>query len=354
MGNDDHKGNRYMEVRLYKLHFTTPVHFGNASADYDVSLTTIPSDSLYSALIACRAKYGKSLPNDKDGDFGFILSSTFPFYQENEKSNARLFFPKPLSLTLEDDNLDNRKKLKKIEWLEKESFKKAIVGEDLIDMPSKVRNNIHGRYFTDNGKIDKDFVYSEECPRVKVNKRNFDEDAEPFYIDKVYFKGYSGLFFLAQGDNKAFDILEESLLLLKMEGIGTDRNVGNGFFEFDVKNDVIDFTSELPFSENINSEYLLTLSSLIPCNKTIVEKLNPDDKISYYALHRNGGWISLPEHSKLRKNVIYSFAAGSVFANPKEKLSDIGKIADLKPSAITDEDFHVWRNGKSIFLPIKL
>lgn len=342
-----------MEVRLYKLHFTTPVHFGNASADYDVSLTTIPSDSLYSALIACRAKYGKSLPNDNDGDFGFILSSTFPFYQENEQSDARLFFPKPLSLSLEDNNLDNRKKLKKVEWLEKESFKMAIAGEDLIDKPSKVRNNVHGRYFTDNGKIDKDFVYSEECPRVKVNKRNFDEDAEPFYIDKVYFKDYSGLFFLAQGDQKSFEILEESLLLLKMEGVGTDRNVGNGFFEFDVQKDVLDFTKELSFSDNINADYLLSLSSLIPYDKTMVEKLIADERISY-TLHRNGGWISVPEHSKLRKNVIYSFSAGSVFTNPKEKLSNIGKITDLKPSAITDENFHVWRNGKSIFLPIKL
>ena len=351
MDNDVNKRSRYMEVRLYKLHFTTPVHFGNARADYDVSLTTIPSDSLYAALIACRAKYGKSLPNDKDRDFGFILSSTFPFYQENEKSNARLFFPRPLSLTLEDDNLDYRKKIKKVEWLEKESFKKAIVGEDLIDKPSKVRNNVCGKYFVDKERIDKDFVYSEECPRVKVNKRNFDEDAEPFYIDKVYFKDYSGLFFLAKGDKDSFEILEESLQLLKMEGIGTDRNVGNGFFEFYPEKDVVDFSNELPFAENEYSEYLLSLSSLIPKDKTMVEKLIAGDKISYN-LHRNGGWIAVPEHSKLRKNVIYSFTSGSVFSNPHE--NSIGRIEELKPTVIKDEKFHVWRNGKSIFLPIKL
>ena len=331
------------KVKLYKLHFTSPVHFADASADYDVSLNTISSDTLYSALIACRAKYGLSV--DKD-ILGCTFSSLFPFYQKDKVSNARLFFPKPLSFSPADVDPTNLKKLKKIEWLEQESFVKMLNGENIIDI-----DNICGAYFVDNDEIDKDFVYSVENTRVKLPMRNYEKDTEPFYMDKVFFKDYSGLFFLAQGED--FGEMEKSLELLKLEGIGTDRNVGNGFFEFDKTVDTEDFTNGLPFGDCKKSDYIVSLSTLIPKDSNTASNLINGDLVAY-DLQRRGGWITAPKYSNLRKNVVYSFTAGSVLANAHDSCGNLGHIVDLTPSAINDDNFHVWRDGRAIVLPIKL
>jgi hypothetical protein len=58
----------------------------------------------------------------------------------------------------------------------------------------------------------------------------------------------------------------------------------------------------------------------------------------------------------LRKNAIYGFLPGSVFTKePDTDCSVIGKIVDLKPEVTEVEMAHpIWRNGKSIMLPIKV
>src|SRR5574344_1291763 len=84
--------------KIYKLHFTTPVHIGDARDDYSISLKTIASDTMYAALISCLAKLGKEI--SKNGDLGCTISSLFPFYQKDKNSVAVLFFPKPLKQTL--------------------------------------------------------------------------------------------------------------------------------------------------------------------------------------------------------------------------------------------------------------
>ena len=58
----------------------------------------------------------------------------------------------------------------------------------------------------------------------------------------------------------------------------------------------------------------------------------------------------------IRKNAIYGFLPGSVFCRDGVQTSTvIGKIVDLKPDAVDmGIAHHVWRNGKSIMLPIIL
>ena len=53
---------------IYKLHFTSPLHIGDARDDYSVSLKTIASDTMYAALTSCLAKLGESIP--PKGDLG--------------------------------------------------------------------------------------------------------------------------------------------------------------------------------------------------------------------------------------------------------------------------------------------
>ena len=328
---------------VYKLHFTSPLHLGDAREDYGISLRTIASDSLYAALISCLAKLGKKIP--KDGDLKCTISSLFPFYQKDkEDKNAVLFFPKPLKQTLPPSKkaVEERKKIKKVTWLDASYFTKILQGEQLFDEQTIGGNAIQGEYMTD-APIDKDFISSQVSPRVTVS-RDFSEDAKPFYMDRVAFKGYSGLFFIADGD---VTLLKKALNLLQHEGIGTDRNVGNGYFEYE--------NSSIEIEVPDDAEFAMSLSSFIPESKEQLQQMIASDEVAY-DFQRRGGWITTPPHNTLRKNVIYAFTAASVFKLHSNGLTTLGKVdIDLKPEIRDDKLNHpVWRCGRALLLPIKL
>lgn len=326
---------------IYKLHFTSPVHLGDARDDYGVSLKSIASDTMYAALISCLAKLGEEIPTD--GDLGCTISSLFPFYQKDkEDENAVLFFPKPLKQTLPPSKkaVEERKKIKKVAWLDASYFTKILRGEQLFDEQTIGGNAIQGEFMTD-APIDKDFISSQVSPRVTVS-RDFSEDAKPFYMDRVAFKGYSGLFFIADGD---VSLLEKALNLLQHEGIGTDRNVGNGYFEYSKDSIEIDMPDAADFA--------MSLSSFVPESKEQLQAMLDSDNVAY-DFQRRGGWITTPPNNTLRKNVIYAFTVASVFKHQCNKVETFGRVGiDLKPN-LQMVDHSIWRCGRAIFLPIKV
>lgn len=333
-----------MEFKIYKLHFTTPLHLGDARDDYSISLRSISSDTMYAALTSCIAKLGKE--NDiKNGDLNCSISSLFPFYQKSKNSTPILFFPKPLMQKQPQlKDLTKAKMVKKVSWIDKKYFEKIINGEDLFSSESDI-DNINDDYLTTcyGDDFDSNFIFSQVSPRVSVS-RNGEEDAKPFYMERIFFKDYSGLYFIVHGDTS---IIENALDLLQTEGIGTDRNVGNGFFEYE--KDYI----ELTVPEN--QSYCMSLSSYIPESKEQLEAMLNGENVAYDIV-RIGGWITTPPYNSIRKNVIYAFTAGSIFFKKVEDIAIYGKIVDLKPELPFEKQIEhpVWRYGKSIFIPVKL
>jgi CRISPR-associated protein Csm4 len=142
--------------------------------------------------------------------------------------------------------------------------------------------------------------------------------------------------------------LEKGLKILEQEGIGTDRNVGNGFFQY--KKDTLEL--ELPD----NSNYQMNLSLFLPPDKEqLKEQL--DDQAAY-AFKKRGGWISTPPYNTIRKNRIYMFEEGSIFRADTNSPTKSGRIVNLKPNAsrlpANLQGIHdIWRNGEAIFIPFK-
>lgn len=324
---------------IYKLHFTSPLHIGDARDDYSVSLKTIASDTMYAALTSCLAKLGRKIP-DK-GDLGCVISNLFPFYQKERNSEAILFFPKPLKQTLPIlKDLTAAKSIKKVDWLDKYYFEKILNGGQLFAEEADIKN-INGHYLinTQDEFFDDNFVCSQVSSRVKVS-RSGQEDAVPFYMDRILFKGYSGLYFIVEGDTSN---IRPALDLLQTEGIGTDRNVGNGYFEYEEDTLVLN----LPDSGN----YSISLSSFIPESKEQLTELLNGDKVAYDFVRR-GGWITTFPHNTIRKNVVYVFTAASIFAKQNPDVFALGRIVDLNPGL--DIEHPVWRCGKALFIPVKL
>ncbi len=328
----------HLDFTVYKLHFAAPVHFGDCRSDYGVSLKTIQSDTLYAAVISCLAKLGRDIP--KDGDLGCTISSAFPFYQETKETDPVYFFPKPLSLDLPKlEVITDAKKVKKVSWIDLEYFQRVINGKTLFGSDEDMQSIIHGEYMTVNRKIP-DFVLSRISPRVNIPSRTGTEDARPFYMDRVYFKDYSGLFFLAEGD---CDLFEQGLELLQYEGIGTDRNVGNGYFEYE-KSTVSICVPEF-------SKRAVSLSMFIPEDIDQLSQMLDGQNVSY-DFTRRGGWITDSPYNSFRKNVVHAFLPASVFSvdsSPHVR----GKIVNLEPKSLGLISHPIWRSGKAIFIPIK-
>lgn len=333
--------------KIYKLHFTAPLHISDTHEDLGSSQKTIQSDTLYAALMSCLAKSGESLP--EDGDLGFTVSSLFPYFQKDKDSAPVYFLPIPmLAKQAELADASVAKKVKKVQWVDSALFSKVLSGESLFDGTGKYLPYIKENYLTayelpEDVNGSKEFVRSEVSQRVTIKSRTGEEDALPFYVDKILFRHYAGFYFIAEGDTTLF---EKALQLLSMEGIGTDRNVGYGFFEYAVDTLSIDLPQ--------NANHLLSLSLFIPESENQLSNLMNSEQVAYDFVRR-GGWITTYPYTTLRKNAIYGFLPGSVFSNgANTAVTVIGKIVDLKPEADLGIAHHIWRYGKAIMLPINL
>lgn len=333
--------------KIYKLHFTSPLHISDQHDDLGNSQKTIHSDTLYAALMSCLAKMGQHLPDD--GDLGFTVSSLFPYFQKDENSSPVYFLPVPMQSKQGDYDASMAKKVKKVQWVDSSLYASILSGDSLFDGTDKNLSCIQESYLTPfelpediNGSCE--FIRSEVSQRVTLQSRTGEDDAKPFYVDKILFRYYSGFYFLVDGDST---LLEKALYMLSKEGIGTDRNVGFGFFDFTTDTLAIDLPQK--------SNHQLSLSLFIPESREQLAALMNSDHVSYDFVRR-GGWITTYPYTTLRKNAIYGFLPGSVFSKKLDaERTVLGKIVNLKPSSIDVEMSHpIWRSGKSIMLPLNL
>jgi CRISPR-associated protein Csm4 len=336
---------------------------------YDKSLKMLHSDTLKSAIFSCALqlfseigeagddngfKKGKAFLND------FKISSAFPFYKGSEQENPLYFFPKPDVLKLPFDiegELGLEKKLKKVSFLERELFERLIKDntETIVFKKHHLKgafmvNNDEGLNFSGTGGI----LDNDDCSALTTSEpyqhvaipRDQGSDSTPYYVDKIYFHQNAGLYFLVDTDDATFEKIKAAVKLLADNGIGTDRNGGNGQF------DVVFDTMELDIPDDGNFD--LSLSLYCPLR----EEIQQIDK-SFYGLTKRGGYISSPQNEEnlsIRKRSIHMFTEGSLFPKMKGR---IGKVVDLKPDEkeLAAKNIYInhpiWRDGQPIFIPMK-
>lgn len=336
------------KFNVYKLHFTAPLHIGDQHGDSTLSMRSIQSDTLYAALTSCLAKTGNRIP--QDGDLGFTVSSLFPYYQNSQEDHPTYFLPMPLQARQPElKDVSQAKKLKKVQWVDCAFYGDILNGRFSLKDADALIPYVQGHYLTGvllplGEEGIPEFVNSEISQRVAIISRVGHEDAKPYYVDKIVFKHHAGLFFLAEGDTT---LLDKALNILSVEGIGTDRNVGFGYFEY--SKDTISI--ELPN----DADYQLALSLLIPESKEQLTQLMSSEYVAY-DFARRGGWITTYPYTTIRKCAVYGFLPGSVFSKDKAlECTPIGGIVDLRPRIGELSPTHsIWRSGRSIMLPLKL
>jgi CRISPR type III-A-associated RAMP protein Csm4 len=335
-----------MIVEAIRLNFLSPIHLGRGTTDLDKTSAVYHSDALKSALYAVGLSYFPEWGTKPDSFFNsFAISSAFPFCQ------SEFFLPRPhykmtfkFSETLDDNQ---RKKAKKISYISASLFRQWAQEPELqIDLHES-QISPGGSYLFSRNITAQAFLQAEIQQRVQVPLEGDDEnETRPFYFDRLYFKQDSGLYFLVQFVNE--DIRSQVLYTLEILGtlgIGTDRTVGNGLFDFNAKVDLSKF--ELPYNPQGNLR--LNLGLYLPTKEELREV---DMEKSHWQLIKRGGYLggsSMEKFMSLRKNNIYFFAEGSVFKTDRALQ---GRHVNLRPE-YNDNDLHpVYRCGQPLFITI--
>lgn len=319
---------------IVKFFFTSPLHISRGQTEeYDRSATMLHSDTIAGALASA---FTFLFPGEDVKSFmeSFRVSSAFPF------THNQLFFPKPMAkLPVPVNSEDNKlpKKLKKVEFLEKQVFEKVLNNHEI-----RLSDECFvGNFMTDEKNDLLPFYKKEVQQRVMV-PRDGAGDSLPYYIDRIWFKEGSGLFFLIDA-GKQDSTLKACLRFLSDTGIGTDKSVGNG--QFTLSESIIE-EIEINIPEKADKQVCLSL--YCPVKKELNIALLEG---SSYNLEKRGGYMAGSSEDALRhlrKKQVFMFSCGSVFPNEKLK----GKITEISPEWNKPIMHPVYRDGRGFFLPM--
>ena len=316
---------------VYKLHFTSPLHLSAGYEGYEQIFHYLHSDTLFSAILSNWSHFYDDIIESLAQNLPFQVSSAFPF------SANQYYFPKPLKqLPVRINENDYRiiKKLRKVNFIEKELFEK-IIHEETVGI-----EQIHfsaSRQFLSLKQDVSDCFAEREISRNVIDRISGCTDI--FHFAEIIFKEDSGLFFMVffkdQNMRKKFETV---LRFLGDEGIGGDRNVGKGLFE-------VESIENFNLRQPQNAASILNLSLYHPIREEINNHLLEN---SAYDMITRKGWITAPGYRNLRKKSINMFREGSIFSNlNKDDYGDIPVVAEKTQDLI---DFNVYRYGKGFVI----
>lgn len=364
-------------LQLIRLRFTSPLHLAKGKpSSYDAGFDVLHSDTLKAALFAMAVQiYGDEVTEGQTDDSNpfldaFRISSGFP-YCKFPDGREELFFPLPIGTKIkfadlgkpsDDDSAKqdkdssakkSDKRTKRIRFISRAIFEELLVG---------ITPEIGTSWLSDDGEYaSKSFAKLAENERF-VSKALVEQrvtvprgpkegedakdagDAKPYFLERLYFREDAGLFFLLDCPDKAVrEKVLQSLKSLGENGVGLDRNTGNGHFE-------IEDSQPFDFQSPAQTDKVISLSLFCPTSETVSADGFLDK--SQYELTKRGGWITQSNQEidlSLRKKSVYMFAEGSLFPNVGLQ----GKLVNLKPEAAGKEAHPIWRDGRPILLPFQ-
>ena len=308
-----------MKYKLYKMKFTTPVHFGEGHLGG--SAENFLADRLFSALYI---EALKSSPDTADtlctaaSKGELILSDGLPYIGDE------LYIPKPI---IKIDGGESSSVLKK-------AFKK------LSHIPAgRIDEYLNGTLepIAENEKL-RQLGRFADTTRAAVY--NGTDDALPYRVGTYCFNSGSGLYFIAgYEDDEIFNLLDDTIMSLGYTGIGGKVSSGLGKFS--------------AFPEEVPDEILKRLDGKHDRYITLsvsMAKENQLDKAldnAGYMLIKRSGFINSQTYfdTQRKKREMYCFAAGSCFENRFD-----GYVADLSDGG----NHPVYRYAVPMFMGVDL
>jgi len=366
-----------MDAMAY-LEARAPFHFGLRGVGIEATTVHGPSDTVFAGLCqAMRQQLGpdklREFLDDYDAspDPPLLLSSAFPYVlarREEEvddwqppkpfdPAQAICFFPRPLEPPPGlPDVPEERKKVKRIEWLSEGIFRAWVGGESM--KPHYIPENLvqGGRVWLTAAEQKQVAGWRDEetdairlwavgdVPRVTVDRQA--STSTVYQAGRVWFPPGSGLWLLLRwrADWQAHGAVV--LQVLGDAGIGGERSAGHGLFNLHGPQPLA------PLPAPAADERFLTLSLYYPTETELPAVLSGEG-VSY-RLQMRRGWMASPDDSRddkgnlvrgraLRRKAVRLFAEGSILRWPDGK-TVLGMLADVTPE-VFKKAHPVYRYG---------
>lgn len=289
---------------LFKLGFSTPVHFGGESPQgLENADMTCRADTLFSALCAAALSLGGNAAVERlcalVRDDRLRLSDAMPWQRDV------FYLPKP-AMTARKPILQtgDRKAFKRLHWI------------SLADYPAYLRAMLEGQPFNAH---EPPSAFGESVLHTKgASGRSADEETTPWSVAAFEFYLENGLWFAAECDaDETAGFLSELTEALGLSGLGGKISGGYGKFSI-IKRLDIDAAS--------NAD-LKWLSGALQCRTaplyiTLASALPRDDELdaalegAQYQLVRRGGFMAPAGSAAHKKSTQYFLASGAALQAP--------------------------------------
>lgn len=329
-------------------------HFGREGRELESSRESLPSDSLFGALVVTHLEHfgdpSGFLRPFVENRPSFRLSSLFPYVGEV----PLLPLPRlPVKFARSGQEF-NRKLLKKVRYVSPAIFTALLEGQAMdehwesngpkyslqegavwlheTDVPSLPPDWKNPRK---ESLREKKVWKTDAVPRVTVDRVSSTSDV--YQVGRTVFAGGCGLWVLLEVNTAdALSNLKDLFDGLSMAGIGGERSAGYGAFT--VKNDLP--VPKLPSTSGTSR--VVTLSRYYPTPTEI--KAGVLEGEAAYDLVKIGGWLATPTGPAQRRKSVYLVEAGSIL-NHTVPIS--GALVDVRPDyGHSGAPIHpVYRNG---------
>lgn len=303
-------------IKGYKLYFTSSVHFG--SRRLSDSLTCFYADTFFSALIIEAIKLEldfEPLLNN------LVISDSFPFIQ-NEYYLPKAYIPIENKLSNETDY----KVFKKLMYIPISLYQKYLRGLITAEDARKIGTHFRSGEMNTHVKV--------SLKNLVTNNENEKQNSEPYFVGTYTFSENSGLYFLAEGDEKTLQLLEKILVSLQYSGIGGKRSSGFGQFRYETLPESV--ISD--FNKIESSSYILLSGAM-----AYDEELEDICKKARYKILKRSGFVQSETYADqlVKRNDYFVFSSGSIF-NTKFN----GRIFDLSENG----NHPIYRYAKGFWI----
>jgi CRISPR-associated protein Csm4 len=354
--------------------------------------TPLRSDTLWGQLCwAIRMLYGETELNEmltayEEGDESaqkekcFFISSAFPFLQKNREKPV-LFFPKPLQPVPSTEELNvksfpeailklrKQKKQKKKELQEQGLFHYTTTNKEATLFNLKApKTDVFPMTHTSINRLTGSalVLYREKndataTPVVNINLEkmdDFEELGQLYHTDdralvlldqhgKPQKNVETGFFFLAKGSDESIKKIKACLRFLSHFGMGGDRTIGKGRFEYLEK---LEDAITIPEAEDANALMNLSLYRPTASELKTLEKTTDHRTLNYRTVVRKGKG-TLWQRSLPQKRTLMMFEESSVFPITEPEKTVYGKIEQVGKH---EAGFTIRHYGHAFMLKIKI
>ncbi|OYD13896.1 type III-A CRISPR-associated RAMP protein Csm4 [candidate division WOR-3 bacterium JGI_Cruoil_03_44_89] len=282
----------------------------------------------------------------------FLLSSSFPYIENNEKKIHLL--PKPISNPLQVSP-ESLREIERFKEFEKTAFLSQslffdIINDELGDL------DLYNSFSTQD-KSDSEFIKIGSAlfkrdefslfpwKELDISRNAIDRlssgtiEGNLFYNKEIFFKKSCGIYFFIKltefAESDTLKILKTVMSFYSDRGIGGDVTSGKGQFDLEIKED------ETLFEEPENASDFLTLSSYYPKEKEW-RHFRKNQTHSWFQVMRKKGKIeaSYFPYTNIWKNSLLLIKEGSSFP-----IMGDNKYYGENPIVIVKEEFDVQQYG---------